>query len=191
MNNKQFYAIKASQEKKIKKLCPELLNNSGIYIFKREDEYGIKYCYCGQAKQLIVRIAAHLREYDHIALSLKKHGFYSSGNALGWKIEYKYCTLDSLDDEEERAIKEQAQKGYQLYNKTLGRQGKGKKVLHQEPTKKYRDGVKQGEENVRKFIANLFNKHLIYKPKSSKPNKNQEKAMLKLTDFLENGLPHK
>ena len=31
----------------------------------------------------------------------------------------------------------------------------------------------------------LINKHLDYKPKSDKPNKNQEKAMQKFKEFLE------
>jgi hypothetical protein len=53
------------------------------------------------------------------------------------------------------------------------------------PSKGYQDGLKQGYKNASKEIANLFDKHLDYLRKSNKPNKNQDKAIEKLEQFLE------
>ena len=74
-NYKQIYAMKSERESRIKKLCPNIPYSSGIYVFWRIDEAGIRRAYCGQAVKLCERCASHLAEYDHIALSLKKHGF--------------------------------------------------------------------------------------------------------------------
>ena len=83
MNYRQLYTIKSKLEKKIKEICPERSHRSGSYIFARSDESGLKFCYIGQAKHLLERTAAHLKEYDHIGLSLKKRGLYSTTNPDG------------------------------------------------------------------------------------------------------------
>ena len=86
MNYKKIFATKANNEKRIKRVCPNIPYKSGIYVFFRIDEAGIRRAYCGQAVSLCERCASHLSEYDHIALSLKKHGFYSEKNPFGWKL---------------------------------------------------------------------------------------------------------
>ena len=53
VNYKKLYAIKKENEKRIKKICPEIDNQSGIYFYTREDEDGIKYSYCGLAEHLL------------------------------------------------------------------------------------------------------------------------------------------
>lgn len=186
MNYRQVYAMKKAREDKIKQLCPGITENSGIYAFYRVDENGIKHCYVGQARNLLERTAAHLGEYDHLALSLKKRGLYSDANLYGWRLGFVGCRIEHLDEKEREYIKELACSGYQLYNVTLGGQGEGKKNIKEGKTARgYYDGLKQGKKNAQRFVANLFEKHLDYSPKSQKPNKNQEKAMEKFRAFLE------
>ncbi len=186
MNMRQIYAIKTAREKQINELCPTITSDSGIYVFFREDENGIKHCYVGQAKHLLERVAAHLSEYDHIGLSLKKRGLYSPDNPFGWQLGFKECDVSDLDKNEQKTILHYAKKGYQLYNATFGGQGKGKTGIDgkYKSGKTYRQGLSQGYLNARKDIANLFKKHLKYDKKSEKPNKNQEKALKKFEDFI-------
>lgn len=187
MNYRQIYAVKTAREKQITELRPGITSGSGIYAFFRRDENGIKYCYVGQAKHLLERTAAHLSEYDHIGLSLKKRGLYSAYNPFGWDLWFKECTVAALDENEQKTIKFYANKGYQLYNVTLGGQGKGKTAIDGKTKsgKTYRQGLQQGYLNARKEISNLFAKHLKYGKKSEKPNKNQDKALQKFEEFID------
>lgn len=184
-NYKQIYAMKKSREDRIKNMCPDIPYTPGIYAFHRTDENGIKRAYVGQAVSLRERCASHLAEYDHIALSLKKHGFYSKENPYGWKLAYKTCSKDELDEREIATIKAFADDGFQMYNVTAGGQGKGKKQLgeYKQP-KTYRQGIEQGKKNSSKEIAHLFDKHLSVSTKNNPPTKNQEKALEKFEDFL-------
>ena len=104
MNFKQIYAIEQKNKQRILKVCPAVTETSGIYIFYRQDENGIKYAYVGQAKRLLTRLAQHLSGYQHIDLSIKKHGFYSEENETGYQISFKYCGDDQLDEYEQRYI---------------------------------------------------------------------------------------
>ena len=97
-----------------------------------------------------------------------------------------FCSAEECNEKEQFYIKKVHQSGRQLLNVTGGSQGKGKFNINQnKPPKNYYDGLAQGYKNAQKFVANLFDKHLVYKQKSDKPNKNQEKAMQKFADFLE------
>lgn len=176
-NYKQIYAIKASREKKIRDVCPGIPNAPGIYIFYRTDEAGIRRAYCGQAVNLCERCAAHLGEYDHIALSLKKHSFYSENNPYGWKLSYKTYPRNELDEHEIATIKALADKGYQMYNVTAGGQGKGKLVTgnYKQP-KTYREGIAQGRKNLAKELKDIIDKHLVV---SIKPEKAKNKVSMK------------
>nr|DAR48702.1 MAG TPA: intron-associated endonuclease 1 [Bacteriophage sp.] len=184
-NYRQIYAKKAARENRIKSICPNIPNTSGIYAFHRVDEAGIKRSYVGQALHLCERCASHLGEYDHIALSLKKHGFYSEDNPYGWKLDFKTCPKSELDEKEVATIKQFADKGFQMYNVTAGSQGQGKLVTGQyKQPKTYTQGVQQGYKKASKEVAHLFELHLDYKTKSEPPNKNQEKALNKFLEFL-------
>ena len=184
MNYKQIKAIEQKNKQRILKLCSNVPETSGIYFLTRE-ENGFKYAYIGQAKHLLTRLAQHLSGYQHIDLSIKKHGLYSEGNRTGWQLEWLPCSIEKLDEFEQHYIKEYAAEGYQLRNKTSGSQGKGKYGLdNQKASKGYYDGLKQGYKNAQKYVANLFEKHLQYSQKSNKPNKNQEKALDKFKEFL-------
>ena len=190
MNYKQIYAIKMQNEKRIKQICPDATHKSGIYCFHREDENGFKYAYVGLAtKSVLSRCAEHLSGYtQHIDRSLKAHKLYDEENPYGWKLDILcFCPAEQCNEKEQFYIKKVHQSGRQLLNVTGGSQGKGKFNINQnKPPKNYYDGLSQGYKNAQKFVANLFDKHLDYKQKSDRPNKNQEKAMKKFKDFLEN-----
>lgn len=185
MNYKQIYAIKKANEERILKVCPNCPNTSGIYFLLRE-ENGFKYGYIGQAKHLRERLASHLSGYQHIDLSIKKHGFYSKENPTGYRVHYLGLPENVLDEMEQKYIKQYANAGYQMRNATAGGQGQGKTGLdNARPTRTYYDGLAQGKKNAQRFVADLFAKHLDYKTKLDKPNKNQQKAYNKFKEFLE------
>jgi hypothetical protein len=184
-NYKQRLAIEAKNKKRWLAVNPNLTDHSGIYFLTREED-GFKYAYIGQAKHILSRLAQHLVGFQRVDLSLKAHGLYSEDNPTGWKVGSKDYPITELDEMEQFYILKYAQYGYQLRNKTSGSQGTGKaKIDEYKPAKGYRDGIKQGYKNASRDIAHLFDLHLDYKPKSDKPNKNQEKAMEKFKDFLE------
>lgn len=190
MNYRQIKAIELKNRQRILAVNPKVPDASGIYILYRE-ENGFKFAYVGQAKHILSRLAQHLSGYQHIDLSLKKHGLYNESNPCGYRVFCFEYPVEQLDAEEQRYIQICAEKGYQLRNKTTGSQGKGKRGLdNQKAPKGYYDGKKQGYLDAQKYVANLFDKHLQYSQKSDKPNKNQEKAMAKFKEFLnwsENG----
>lgn len=187
MYNKNFArakAIERSNKERLLKLNPDLNEESGIYFLTRE-ENGFKYAYIGQAKHILSRLAQHLVGYQHIDLSLKKHGLFKLDNPTGWKVNYINYPIEQLDKMEQSWIMCYANQGYQLRNKTSGSQGEGKAQIDEyKPSKGYRDGLKQGHRNASREVAHLFEKHLDYRPKSDPPNKYQQQAMRKFEDFL-------
>ena len=188
MNYRQIYARKSECEKRIKEVCPQCPNRPGIYAFYRTDpDTHIRFAYIGQARSLISRIAQHLQEYDHLALSLKKRGIYNKEkNPHGWMIRYIECSLEDLDEKETEFIKQWADAGFQLLNKTGGSQSDGKVVFdNKKPSRGYFDGVEQGEKNARRFIADLFAKHLTVSTKRTPPTVNQQKALEKFKKFCD------
>lgn len=188
-NYKQIYAIKAEREGRIKKICPNIPYSSGIYVFYRTDEAQIRRAYCGQAINLCERCASHLGEYDHIALSLKKHGFYSGENPHGWKLAFKTCPKSELDEREVATIKSFADDGFQMYNVTAGSQSIGKLVTGQyKQPKTYSQGVQQGRKNLAKELSNIADKHLVISLKPEKSgNKVSERQFEKFKELLKMG----
>lgn len=171
VNYKKIYAMKAEREGRIKKICPDIPNTSGIYAFHRVDEANIRRAYCGQAVNLLERCGSHLAEYDHIALSLKKHGFYSEENPHGWKLSFKTCPKNELDEREVATIKAFADDGFQMYNITAGSQSTGKLVTGQyKPPKTYREGIQAGKKSLAKELKSIIDKHLIVSLKPEKAN---------------------
>ena len=190
MNYRQIYARKAECERRIKEVCPQCPDRPGIYAFYRTDpDTHIRFAYIGQARSLISRIAQHLQEYDHIALSLKKRGFFDplnpDANPGGWKLSVWECSgLDALDNAEIEAIREYANNGYQLFNRTAGGQGDGKVIFdNKRQSKTYREGLAQGYLNARREVAHWFDLHLNVSMK--KPTKNAEKALAKFMEFID------
>lgn len=190
-NYRQIMAIKKANEDKIRKACPIVTEDSGIYLFWRIDEDGFKFAYVGQAKNLLKRLAEHLSGYQHIDLSIKKHKLYNEEtNPYGYHVEIIcHCPENELDGREQYWIKHYADQGYQLRNATTGSQGAGKRALGDGASPKgYRDGLAQGRKNTQKEIAALFDKYLTYGIKG-KPGKLKEKAYEKFTEFLNDGKP--
>jgi hypothetical protein len=187
MNYRQIYARKAECEKRIKEVCPDCPNTSGIYFFLREED-GFRFGYVGQAKHLLDRLGQHLIGYQHIDISIKKHGLYNAEtNPCGYKVHFLEYPESELDAMEQKYIKQYANAGYQMKNATSGSQGKGKKSLDNgRPARGYYDGLDQGYKNAQKFIANLFEKHLVVDTKRHPATKLQEKALQKFEDFINN-----
>lgn len=187
MYNKNFVrakAIEKSNKERLLKVNPDLNEESGIYFLTREED-GFKFAYIGQAKHILSRLAQHLVGYQHIDLSLKKHGLFKLDNPTGWKVNYINYPIEQLDKMEQSWIMCYANQGYQLRNKTSGSQGEGKAQIDEyKPSRGYRDGLKQGYRNASREVAHLFEKHLDYRPKSDPPNKYQQQAMRKFEDFL-------
>lgn len=183
MDYRQIKAIEKSNKQRLLKVNPLLPEESGIYILTRE-ENGFKYAYVGQARHILSRLAQHLSGYQHIDLSIKKHGFKSSENPNGWRIQFTRVPIEDLDMAEQHYIRIFADCGYQLRNKTAGGQGEGKfEIAETKPRKTYHDGIKQGYEKARKEVAKLFEKNLTYSI-NGKENKNKQKAYEKFGAFI-------
>lgn len=171
-NVKQRKAIEYKNKQRLLKVNPDLDDKSGIYFLTRIDENEIKYAYIGQAKHICQRLCSHLVGYQHIDLSLKKHGLYDiSKSPYGWKIGFLHYPESKLDEMEKHWIKEYANAGYQLRNKTAGSQGVGKVQIDEyKPQKGYRDGLTQGRKNLAKELKHIIETHLTVKIKEGKEN---------------------
>lgn len=185
---KDIMKEKRINESRIKKICPLASEKSGIYAFTREEDE-IKYAYIGQAtKSLLGRMADHLSGFEqHIDRSLKKHKLYSENNPTGWKASIVYfCPAVDCDNMEQYFIKEYANKGYQLLNKTSGSQGTGKTgIAENRQGKGYREGVTAGYKKAQKEVAKLFENNLVFAV-NGKNNKNKQKSYEKFEFFLKN-----
>ena len=179
-------AIEADNKRKLLKINPELDEHSGIYFLTRTDEENIRYAYIGQAKHILTRLSQHLVGYQHIDLSIRKHGLYSTDNPHGWKIGFLHYPEDKLDEMEQHYIKQYAQYGYQLRNKTSGSQGEGKKQIDEyRPQKGYHDGIRQGKKTLARELSDIISKHLVVSIRPEKQNnKISIKAFEKFNDLL-------
>lgn len=180
-------AIERNNKEKFLKLNPELNEKSGIYFLTREDENGFKYAYIGQAKHVLTRLAQHLVGYQHIDLSLKKHGFYSVENPNGWNVYSLNYEESELDDKEKYYIKMYANHGYQLRNKTAGGQDEGKAQINEyRPAKGYRDGIQQGRKALARELKDILDKHLTIELKAEKmANKTSQRMFEKFMWLLD------
>ena len=184
MNTQQYYAIQENNKKRLIKAYGDIPNTSGIYFLFREED-GIKYAYVGQAKHILSRLAQHLSTYQHIDLSLRKHGFYDPfDNPTGYVCEWMEMSEDKLDEAERFFIKKYANLGYQMRNKTIGGQNAGKNGMgNQKEAKGYYDGLKQGYLNAQKYIAGLFKKNLVVSINGN-DGVLKQRALQKFKDFI-------
>lgn len=185
---KQAKAIEQKNKKKLLEINPKLDDRSGIYFLTRIDEDGIKYAYIGQALRVLTRIAQHMSGYtQHIDRSLKVHGLYSLENPYGWKVDFVHTKESDMDEMEQHYIKQFANAGYQLRNKTSGSQGVGKKQIDEyRPAKGYRDGIQQGKISLARDLKHIIDKHLSVELKPEKQgNKVSMKALEKFNDLLD------
>ena len=186
-NIQKVKAIESQNKRKILSVNQNVDESSGIYFLTRADDNGIQYAYIGQAKHLLTRLAQHLSGYQHIDLSLKKHGMFSEGNVYGWKINFLHYPEDELDEHEQFWIKRYAKNGYQLRNKTAGGQGEGKKQISEyRPAKGYYDGITQGKKTLARELSHIMEKHLTVELKPEKRgNKVSEKQWEKFNRLLD------
>lgn len=186
-NLRKTMAIEAKNKKRLLEVNPKLDDDSGIYFLTRIDENCIKYAYIGQAKHILTRLAQHLVGYQHIDLSLKRHGLYSEKNQYGWRIGFLHFSKSELDEKEKHYIQQYALSGYQLRNKTAGGQGEGKQQIDEyRPQKGYRDGIAQGRKNLARELSDIIQKHLVISLKPDKQNnKISQRALEKFNELLE------
>lgn len=187
MNYAQIKAIEKKNKERILRVCPQASESSGIYILTRV-ENNIKYGYVGQAKHILTRLAQHLSGYQHIDLSIKKHGFYNEGKLNGYHIVIMNYNESVLNEAERHWIEVYANRGFQMRNKTLGGQDEGKKGLdvdHKQP-KGYHDGLKQGYLNARREISKLFKTYLIAQINGTDGVRKQN-ALNKFNEFINIG----
>lgn len=187
-NWKQLKAIEKKNKERILAVCPRVQDISGIYCFFRIGDDGLKYAYVGKSVTLLTRLASHLNGYDsHIDKSIRSHGLFDANdNPCGYKvIILKYCDPSQLNEWERYYIKLWADQGYQLRNVESGGTTGKTDINERKPARGYRDGVKQGERNVKKKIAHWFDKHLKAVPKADKPNKNAIKALDQFNQLLQ------
>lgn len=182
-------AIEKKNCERLLKVNTDLDNESGIYFLTRTDENGFRYAYIGQAVHILTRLAQHLVGYQHIDLSIKKHGLYADNNPYGWKIGFLHFPKQELDKQEQHYIKAYADYGYQLRNKTSGSQGDGKaKIDDYRPAKGYRDGLEQGRKNLARELSSIAEKHLKIELRADKANnKVSQKQYEKFMDLLKVG----
>jgi len=169
MSCNNYYRAKLileNNKKRWLKVNPNLPDRSGIYILTRMDEKGFRYCYIGQAKHILTRLAQHLTQYGHIDLSLKKHKLFDIyRNQYGWNVDYLECLESELDNYEKEYILKYANMGYQLRNKTAGGQSEGKAGIDEnKPSKGYYDGVAYGRKQMLDEVREYFNKYLYFSP---------------------------
>lgn len=186
-NVRKALALQKKDKEKIRKELPFITEESGIYAFYREDESGLNFAYIGQARHLLTRLAQHLSGYQHIDLSIKKRGFWSKKNPNGWSCTVFFCKEDELDEQEKRWIKDYAEKGYQLLNKTAGGQGEGKvQIAEFRPKLTYRDGLRQGKLALARDLNHIIDKHLTIELKDAKKgNKTSQRALEKFMLLLD------
>nr|DAZ60811.1 MAG TPA: GIY-YIG nuclease superfamily protein [Caudoviricetes sp.] len=179
-------SIEKKNRERILAVNPHVDEKSGIYFLTRTDEDGFRYAYIGQAVNLLSRLVGHLKGYQHIDLSIKSHGLYSTDNIYGWKIGFMHYPDEELDKWEQYWIKKYADGGYQLRNKTSGSQGEGKKqIADYKLPKGYRDGIKQGRINLARELANIADKHLVISLKPEKQNNSiSQKQFAKFMELL-------
>ena len=186
-NMRQIKAIENQNKKRLLKVNPKLDDESGIYFLTRTDEDNISYFYIGQAVHILTRLAQHLVGFQHIDLSIKKRGLYSTDNPYGWKVNFMHYPKSELDKWEQYWILEYTKRGYQCrYNKTGGGQGEGKEKINEfRPAKGYRDGIKQGKINLARELSSIAEKHLkIEIREDKKNNKVSQKQFEKFKELM-------
>lgn len=179
---KKRKAIEQRNKERWLEVNPSLSDDCGIYVLTRSDENGFRYAYVGQAKHVLTRLAEHLVGFQHIDLSLKKHGLWGEQTPYGWFVFQRCCDAETLDAQERYYIKYYAALGFQLRNKTLGGQGEGKAgISENKPSKGYYDGKKQGRKDLAKELKSAV-KYLNITPKDA--GKRAQAALDKFTRLL-------
>lgn len=182
-NWKKVFYIKKEIREQLKKICPSMDNESGIYFYTRVDEDGSKQGYIGQALHLIDRAISHLQyQNQHIDASLIKRGFYSENNPYGWKLNFLHFPASQLNEKERYYIDKYQQAGYVLYNIESG--GSLGKIDIQERKlgKGYYEGIARGKKSLSDDLKHIIDLYLTITPK--KTGQRAENAFNKFLDLL-------
>ena len=87
---KQIFSIQKDIERRLKLYYPSIDHKSGIYFLIRQDETG-KFAYIGKSVDVLNRMVSHVQgNQQRIDGSLKKRGFCTADNKLGWKLGILY-----------------------------------------------------------------------------------------------------
>lgn len=180
-NYRQYLAIQKTGENRIKKIAPDMKNESGIYVWYRP----IYKFYAGQSVKLLNRSVQHLTQHDHLGLSIMKHGLYDKEkNPSGWRVKYWYCPESELNQQERETIEKWNNGENIAYNITSGGQDNGKFDINQRQAPKgYRDGITQGKKMALREIREFFAKYLDVAIKD-KPNKIKERKLKEFKELL-------
>lgn len=183
-NYKKLFSTQYEIKKQLKILCPELDDKPGIYFWFREDHEG-KHIYIGQTTtSLFDRSISHCMGYtQRLDISIKKRGFYSQENKLGWQLKIMHSPIEELNEKEKYYIDLYVKLGYDVYNIESGSKVGKCDIADRKEGRGYHDGLKQGYTNAQKKVANWFEKSLNYSIKG-KPNTNKQKAYDRFTEFL-------
>lgn len=183
-NYKKLFSTQYEIKKQLKILCPELDDKPGIYFWYREDHEG-KHIYIGQTTtSLFDRSISHCMGYtQRLDISIKKRGFYSQENKLGWQLKIMHFPIEELNEKEKYYIDLYVKLGYDVYNIESGSKVGKCDIADRKESRGYHDGLKQGYTNAQKKVANWFEKSLDYSIKGN-PNVNKQKAYDRFTDFL-------
>lgn len=157
---KLFYTKKEIRDN-LKKICPTMDNESGIYFYTRIDEDGSKQAYIGQALHLLDRTISHIQyQNQHIDVSLIKRGFYSQNNPYGWKLNFLHFPANQLNDKEKYYIDKYQQAGFMLYNIESG--GSLGKIDIQERKlgKGYYEGIARGKNSLAQDLKHIIDLYL-------------------------------
>lgn len=179
---RKLFGVQKSLEKTILKVCPNMQHKSGIYFYTREDE-NEKAIYIGQSVDCLKRSCSHLQGYQQrIDISLKKKGFYSPDNKLGWKLNVLYFPENKLDEMEKYYIDKYKKANYTIYNVEGG--GKADKTMigERKSPMGYRDGIKRGKTTLKKELNEIIDKYLVISVK--KDNKLSQRMIEKFFKLL-------
>lgn len=180
---KAVFDKKQEVAKKLKLICPNANNNSGIYFYTRQDENGKKAFYIGKSSHILDRCISHDIYYNQrIDISIKKRGYYSEENPYGWKLNVLFFPEYLLNEKEAYYIALYRQKGGECYNVESGGTI-GKEIIgERKPSKTYTQGVEYGEKKAIKQIKELFDKYLdcVIKEPSNKVKERKKREFEKL-----------
>lgn len=180
---KKLFSIQSQLEKVVKQACPKMTHTSGIYFYTRQDDEG-KYAYIGKSVDVLNRSVSHLQGYKQsIDISLKKRGFYSEENQMGWHLNFLPFPENLLDEKESYYIDAYKNAGYYLHNIESGGTVGKELISDKKAPRGYKDGLKQGYTNAQRFVGKLFDKNLTYSI-NGKENKNKLRAYDKFGNFL-------
>lgn len=175
-------------QKKIQPIISSKENGSGIYLYERTDEQGIRYFYCGLAVNLFARQISHWNGFQRIDISMRKRGFYSEENPFGWKFRIlEHCDKDKLEEREQYWIKHFMELGYQTYNLNYGG-NKGKENTFDKERKGYLKGKQDGKIATLRQIKVYFDKYLdfVIKGKETKIKARKLQEFRELLDEADN-----